>query len=121
MGGRQINMANNRRSFLKKLGIGSFVMSAGGIFTLEKPALIIADNEQPKKGMWPPEKELDLKYVEKEDLMKLCSNIFDALDGKATDPRIYEAVRATLTRNSVYEHADYHKIEVTSEVEIKHG
>src|SRR5579859_305379 len=93
----------NRRDFLKKLGIGTFVMGSAGIFTLEKPALIIADNEHVKKTLYPPEIPLDLRYTNKEEFIKLCSDIFNAMDGKNTNSMIYEATREILTKGTVYE------------------
>lgn len=77
-----------RRDFMTKLGIGSIIFGNGGVFK------IIED---------PKTQEAEMKPVDGDEIIRIAGAILDAVDGRATDPKIYEFVRARLVKGTIYD------------------
>lgn len=81
-------MENNRRSFLKRLVQGTFVMGGAGVFTLRKDALLIPVVGQGEGIPNYAQEDRFLRNATQEDIMNLCCNILDAMDGKSSNETV---------------------------------
>jgi hypothetical protein len=91
-----------KRNFLSKLGIGSLVITSGGIFNVKKELQIVPIGDGVEK-------------LDDRQIVEIAGSILDAIDGKNTNPVIYEAVRKHLTQGTIYEHTSRPEIESIGE------
>ena len=89
---------SDRRSFLKKLGIGSILFTAGGVFTIKDEEIESA--------------KIEVEQVSDDQILMIANSILDALDGKATNPLIYDAITKRLKKGTIYEYSDRPEIEL---------
>lgn len=95
-------MSETRRGFLSKLGIGSLVISAAGIFKV---------TEEQLEG-----KPLKVEQLNEQQITEIAGGILDAMDGKNTNPVIYNAVRAHLTKGTIYQYTSSPEVESIAEM-----
>lgn len=104
-------MVDSRRGFLSKLGIGSIVIGTAGFFKVTD-AIVTEPTVVGTEVLTEP---IKLQQLTSQEITELCGQILDAVDGRCTNQVVYDAVRAHLTHNTIYEKGSRPELEVNGE------
>lgn len=83
---------SDRRSFLKRLVQGTFVMGGAGVFTLRKDAILVPVVGAGEDISTYAHEDRYIRNATQEDVMNLCCNILDAMDGRATNQTVADVI-----------------------------
>lgn len=84
----------DRRSFLKKLGIGSIIIGTTGIFSIDSEAMLNIEDKH-------------IKPLDEKQLIEVAGSILDAVDGRNTNSIIYNYIRTKMTEGTYQEAEDF--------------